>query len=130
MNPPAPGQPPRPAFVPPSGGNYNSIREKVEAERRAQVAKDRAEEGVISPMEENLPPEWPMDVEKTTVIAQRVMGLTIIGLQYDKVNGSVIALELKGQDGKTIVLAFNATEDLRFLPGIIDTTEAPERKAF
>jgi hypothetical protein len=130
MNTPAvPGQPGQPSrFVPPSGGNYGSIREKVEAERRAILAKERAEQGEMPPQEESLPPEWAQDVQKAVTVGERIMGSKVVGFQFDHMNGSAVALELE-VGGKKVVLAFNPTEDARFLPGIIDTTEELPGKA-
>lgn len=116
-------------FTPPSGGNYGSIREKVEAERKQAIAKQRAEDGEMPPQEEELPASWAIDAAKSMEVGKRIIGSIITEFQADAKNGSLVSLTVRLPEGKSIVVAFNPMEDARFLPGIIDTMEEPARKA-
>lgn len=121
--------PGRPGFSPPPSGAMDDIRAKVERERRELLAKERRENGEIPPQEEELPASWAGDVVKAKDVATRVLGMKIVAVQYDQSNGSIIAIDLQTPDGHKVTLAFNPTDDARFLPGVIDTAEEPKSKA-
>ncbi len=105
----------------------DEIKAKVEAEKRALVAKQREEDG-LPPQSQNegWPPEWYAERDRSAAAIQTLIGGTIVGGDLSDLDGSLVSLDVKDASGKVIQLVIAFTADGRVVGSIMDQSVTPE----